>query len=93
MEIFKQDQYNPVSVDKQTLIYFAITSGLLDDVPVEKVGEFEQGLYKYADTSGDKIMKEITAKKELSEKLEQRMKKLIEDYKSALDYLIKEEKD
>lgn len=92
-EIFKQDQHQPISVDKQTLIYFAITLGFLDDVPVEKVGEFESGLYKYADTSGDKVMKEIIKKKELDKQLEKKMASLINDYKATLDYLIKEEKE
>jgi len=93
MEIFKQDQYQPVSVDKQVLVYFAVTSGLLDDVPVEKMSEFEQDLFKYADMSGDKIIKEIVKKGELDERMEKNMEKLIKDYKSTLGYLIKKESE
>jgi len=88
-EIFKQGQYSPVPVANQILAFFALINGLVDDVPVEKISDFEAGLYKYAASSGAKILKEITDKKELSEKLEGEMKSLINDYKSSLDYLIK----
>lgn len=88
-EIFKQGQYSPVPVANQILVFFALTNGLTDDVPIEKISEFEAGLYKYAATSGAKILKEIVDKKDLSEKLEGEMKELISDYKNNLDYLIK----
>lgn len=86
-EIFKQGQYAPVPVAKQVLIFFAVASGLLDNVPVEKVSEFEAGLYKYAETAGDKLLKEIVEKKELNDKLEGEMKELINNYKATVDYL------
>src|SRR3989339_302372 len=59
MEIFKQGQYAPLAVEKQVVIFYAVTNGLLDNVPVEKMGEFENGLYQYIDTKGEKLMNEI----------------------------------
>jgi len=88
-EIFKQGQYSPVSVANQILVFFALINGLVDDVPVAKISDFEAGLYEYAAMSGAKILKEITEKKDLSEKLEGEMRRLIEDYKGTLEYLIK----
>ncbi|MCK5212183.1 F0F1 ATP synthase subunit alpha [Candidatus Parcubacteria bacterium] len=90
-EIFKQGQYEPVPVEKQVMIFYAVTNGFIDDVPEDKVGEFEAGLFKYADTSGESLMREIAEKKDLDEKIEEKLKKLINDYKDTLDYLIKEE--
>jgi F-type H+-transporting ATPase subunit alpha len=90
MEIFKQDQYQPLSVANQVLIFFAVINGMLDNVPVDKIYEFEQGLYKYADNAGADTVKEIVVKGELDEKLEKKIERLINDYKSTLDYLIKE---
>jgi len=87
-EIFKQDQYQPLSVAKQVLIYYTLINGLMDTVPVEKVQEFEAGLYKYADLN-DGVLTAITTKKELDEEIETNIKKLVEDYKATLDYLIK----
>jgi F-type H+-transporting ATPase subunit alpha len=88
-EIFKQGQFSPVPVANQVLIFFALINGLADNVPVEKIAEFEAGLYKYAATSGAKVLKEITEKKELNEKLEGEMKQLVEDYKETVEYVVK----
>jgi F-type H+-transporting ATPase subunit alpha len=89
-EIFKQDQYQPLSVAKQVLAYYALLNGFMDDVPVEKIREFEAGLYKYADLN-DEVLKLITEKKELSEEIIEKIKSLLLDYKGTLDYLIKKE--
>ncbi|MDP2708591.1 MAG: F0F1 ATP synthase subunit alpha [bacterium] len=88
-EIFKQGQYSPVPVANQVLIFYALINGLADDVPVEKIAEFENGLYKYAAVSGAAIIKEINEKQDLDEKLESKMKELIGDYKNGLEYLLK----
>ncbi|MFA5130911.1 MAG: F0F1 ATP synthase subunit alpha [Patescibacteria group bacterium] len=87
-EIFKQDQYQPLPVEKQVLAYYALINGFMDNVPVEMMREFEAGLYKYADLN-DESLKAIAEKKELDETIETQMKKLLEDYKSTVDYLIK----
>ena len=87
-EIFKQDQYQPLAVAKQVLIYYALINGLLDDVPVDRVREFEAGLYEYADRN-DQALKLIDERKELDEEIENELKKLLGDYKETLDYLIK----
>jgi len=87
-EIFKQDQYLPVPVAKQVLIYYSLINGFIDDVPVEKVREFEIGLMKYADLN-HKALTMIEDQKELTEEVEVEIKKVVEDYKATLDYLIK----
>jgi len=87
-EIFKQDQYQPLSVAKQVLAYYSLINGFMDNVPVEKVREFEDGLYKYADLN-DKALQSITEKKEIDAETEEQIKTLIEDYKATVDYLIK----
>lgn len=91
MEIFKQDQYSPSPVANQVAIFFALTAGLLDTVPVEKIGEFEKGFSAYARNNGQKLLDEIAAKGELSEEMEKKLGTLVADFKSTLDYLIKKE--
>ena len=86
-EIFKQDQYKPISVDKQVLIFFALLHGLLDNIPVEKINEFEQGLFQYYDTAGEKIRNYILEIGDLDQEIEAAMTKLINDYKDGLNYL------
>ncbi len=85
-EVFKQDQYQPLSVDKQVLIYFALINGYVDNVPVEKVREFEAGLYKYSDTSSE-LAKLINEKKDIDDEVDAQMRKVIENFKETLDYL------
>jgi F-type H+-transporting ATPase subunit alpha len=87
-EIFKQDQYQPLSMAKQVLTYYALVNNLMDDVPVEKVREFEAGLYKQADLN-DGVLQLIEERKALDDEIEDKLKQLIGDYKATLDYLIK----
>lgn len=84
MEIFKQDQYATVPVANQVLVFYALINGFMDDVAVEKMGEFEKGLCEYAETSGAGVLKEIVEKKDFDEKLEEKMRGVIGDYKSTL---------
>ncbi len=91
LEIFKQDQYVPISVANQVLIFYAVTSGLLDNIPVDKIDKFEEELFRYATNSGQDILDEIVKKGELNKDLTKKVEVLINDFKSTLDYLIKEE--
>jgi len=80
-EILKQGQYQPLPFSKQILIIFAGTQGLLDDMPVEQLREFEQGLYSSVDTSGASILQAIEEKKVLDDDLKAAMTKAIKEYK------------
>lgn len=92
IEIFKQDQFEPVAVEKQVIIFFAVSNSLLDSIPVERISEFEKGLYAYADTSGTDILKEIREKGALTDDLNKKIISMVNDYKNTVDYIIKEEK-
>ncbi|MCF7860002.1 F0F1 ATP synthase subunit alpha [Patescibacteria group bacterium] len=87
-EILKQDQYQPLSVDKQVIIYYALINKYIDDVPVEKVREFEANLYKYLDVNNE-ASKAILEKKELDADVEEKIKTALSNYKETLDYLVK----
>jgi F-type H+-transporting ATPase subunit alpha len=87
-EIFKQDQYQPLAVTKQVVIYYSLIKGLLNDVPVNRIREFEAGLYKYADLH-DEALKLIAEKKDLDPEIEDKIKQLVNDYKGTIDYLLK----
>jgi len=65
-----------------------IRNNEMDDIPVERIREFETGLYKYADLH-DEVLKAIDIKKDLDEEIEALMKILISDYKITVDYLDK----
>ncbi len=68
-EILKQGQYQPLPFSKQILIIYAGTQGLLDDMPIDQLGEFEKGLYNYVETSNPGVLKTIEDKKILDDDL------------------------
>jgi F-type H+-transporting ATPase subunit alpha len=93
MEILKQDQYCPVDVSHQIAIYYSLINGLMDNVPVEKVSEFEQGLYQYLNDMNKDVLDKIKEIGKLEEDSEKSLVKTINDYKDTLEYLMPEEKD
>src|SRR6185295_12282104 len=64
VEVLKQAQYTPLTVEKQILAIYAGTQGHLDDVPVDAIPAFEQALYQYAEVRGGAVLAEIREKKE-----------------------------
>src|SRR5271157_2189035 len=59
IEILKQPQYKPVPVEKQVVIIYAGTNGMLDDLAVEQIRPFEAELNNFLDTSQQGLLKEI----------------------------------
>ena len=89
IEVLKQDQYAPISVEKQVIIFYAVSNGLLDSVPVEKVTLFEVGLYEYIENSMPGLLTDIVSKGALNDELNASITEVVENYKSALDYVEK----
>uniref|UniRef100_UPI004072FDC4 ATPase Hybrid F1 with the ancestral core domains Chain A n=1 Tax=Bacillus sp. (strain PS3) TaxID=2334 RepID=UPI004072FDC4 len=82
-EILKQPQYSPMPVEKQVVIIYAGTNGYLDDIPVEKVKEFEDGFLEYIESKHPDILEEIREKKALDDELEEKLKKAIKEFKAT----------
>jgi F-type H+-transporting ATPase subunit alpha len=81
VEILKQGQYKPLPVEKQILIIFAGTNAYLDDIPQEKVREFEEGLFRFADNSRPQVLQQIREKKALDDALRADVTALIKEFK------------
>ncbi len=82
-EILKQPQFSPLPTSKQVMIIFAGTNGFLDDLKVEQIHDFEQGLYPYLDSAHSDLLKDIVTKKALDDDLKQRMKDALKEYKET----------
>jgi len=80
-EVLKQDQYQPLSVEKQVLSIFVATSGLLDSVPVNEVRRFEKEMLQYVETSAPSILKTIADKKALDDAIRAEIKKAVGEFK------------
>ncbi|WP_437548383.1 F0F1 ATP synthase subunit alpha [Sorangium sp. So ce367] len=80
-EILKQGQYVPLAVEKQILIIYAGTQGLLDSLPVSSLSRFEEELYKFIEAKHPQIFTDIREKKVLDDDLKSRMTKAIDTFK------------
>jgi F-type H+-transporting ATPase subunit alpha len=89
VELLKQGQYQPLSVERQVAIIYAGTNGYLDDLPTTSIRPFEQGFYEYLDKEFADLMHELRAKYELTDASEAKLKKAIEAYKAVFVKTIK----
>tara|TARA_S200000501_G_scaffold378718_1_gene443037 strand:+ start:13118 stop:14644 length:1527 start_codon:yes stop_codon:yes gene_type:complete len=83
VEILKQNQYVPMNIDKQVAIIYAGSKGYLDDLEIERVLEFESGLFEYLDANASSALSSITTDGLISEETEKLLDKAINDYKQA----------
>jgi F-type H+-transporting ATPase subunit alpha len=81
IEILKQPQYKPVPVEKQVVIIYAGTNGMLDDLAVEHIRPFETELNRFLDTSQSALLKEIQEKKALDDQLKTKLNTVIKECK------------
>ncbi len=80
-EILKQDQYAPLSVEKQVLSIYVATSGQMDSVPVSEVRRFEGELLQFVETNHGSILKSIREKKALDDGIRAEIKKAVNAFK------------
>lgn len=81
-EVLKQGQYQPMSVAHQVAIIYAVTNGYLNDVPVEKVKDFENKFHQFIETQGKYLLKEI-GDGNWSDTTPDVLKKAIEEFKQG----------
>jgi F-type H+-transporting ATPase subunit alpha len=79
-EILKQGQYSPMSVERQVVIIFAGTQGHLDKYPVDKLGEFEQGLSGFIDKKYPEIFKDIVTSGKLDDALKAKIVQALKEF-------------
>lgn len=82
-EILKQPQYEPVSLDKQVVTIYAGTNGYADEVPLDRMREWEEALNRYMDTSHLEIGKAILDEGRLTDETEEKLKAALESFKST----------
>jgi len=80
-EILKQDQYLPLSVEKQVLILYVATSGSLDGVPVSEARRFERELLEFVEANHGSLLKTIKEKKALDDSIRSEIKKAVDAFK------------
>lgn len=81
VEILKQDQYNPMSVEKQIIILYAAVNNYLADVKVSEIKKFEKEFLEYVDTHHRNLGKEILKEKQLTDSIKEELNNAIEEFK------------
>ena len=81
-EVLKQPQYQPLAVEKQIVIIYAVTRKYLLDVPVERIAEFEKGLYEFVETKYPEIYKAIRETGEINSETDVLIQKAITEFKN-----------
>jgi F-type H+-transporting ATPase subunit alpha len=89
VEILKQPQYQPLSMEKQVTLLYAGTKGFLDNYPLDVLGKYEAGLYPFIEDKYPQIFKELDEKKEISDSLDKTMSDALNAYHEEFKDTIK----
>jgi F-type H+-transporting ATPase subunit alpha len=81
VELLKQPEHEPIPFENQVIAIFAGISGLIDDVPIDDVREFESGLIAYVQATASELVKELREKKAMDDAFKEKLTKVIQEYK------------
>jgi F-type H+/Na+-transporting ATPase subunit alpha len=80
VEVLKQPQYQPLGVEKQVIVIYAANSGFLDEVPVERVREYEEELLKFLDNRKSQLLAALAEKKELTDEIKGELNTALKEF-------------
>ncbi len=83
VELLKQNQYVPMTMEDQVIVLFAGTQGYLDDIPVEAIKKFEEEFVKYIRGSKDELRTELAEKKAIDDDMKAKLVQAIEEFKKG----------
>ncbi len=82
-EVLKQAQYAPLSLEQEVVILFAVNSGSMEDVPLDRTADFEVGLLRHVSGSHPDILESIAETKDITDETEAKLNQVISNYKST----------
>ena len=85
-EVLKQLQYQPMSLEKQVAIMYAVINGYLDEVPVDRIKDFEEAFHRYMDGAHADLLRSILEKRELDGELTEALVSAIEEFRRTVPY-------
>jgi F-type H+-transporting ATPase subunit alpha len=83
VELFKQKQYNPIPVEEQVAVMWAMQNGYIDPVPVDRVKEYQVKLQDWLQTRKASLLQNIREKKELDKDIEAQLKTALDEFNSV----------
>ena len=85
VELLNQGQYQPMPVEHQVAAIFAVTNGYLDQIPVNRVKNWEVGFHRYLDEKAADLLSNLVQEKELTDELRAGLVGAIEDYQKEFE--------
>jgi len=86
LEILKQPQYEPLPESLEYVSIWTITNGLVDDIPVNQIQNFEKGLHEYIGRNHKKLIDSLSTGNKPSDDLLKQLEKAVLDYKKAFKF-------
>jgi len=83
VELFKQSQYKPIPVEFQAIILWAMQNGLLDDVAVEKVKDFQNKITDFFSTRKPALLEKVRTEKAINDALAAELKAAVTEFKQS----------
>jgi F-type H+/Na+-transporting ATPase subunit alpha len=81
VEVLKQGQYEPMPVEQQVMVIYAVTNGFIDDVEVNAIRAWEKGFHEFMAAQYPQVGERIRTEKVLSKETEADFKRAIDEYK------------
>jgi F-type H+-transporting ATPase subunit alpha len=85
VEIFKQPQYNPIPVEIQAAILWSVQNNFVDDVPVDKIKEYQEKLTEFLTNRKADLLKKIRTERAISDPLAAELKTALTEFKQTFD--------
>ena len=82
-EVLKQVQYRPLSLENEVIVLFALNSGLMEDIPLDRCADFEDQLMRYVASSHPDIVQIIAESRDLTEDVEGRLTSAVNEFKAT----------
>jgi F-type H+-transporting ATPase subunit alpha len=89
VEILKQPQYQPLSMEKQVTVLYAGTRGFLDQFPAENVAKYEAGLYTFIEERYPQVFSQLKEKQAIDDELDKLMTEALNAYNEEFKDTIK----
>ena len=83
VELFKQGQYSPLPVEEQVTVLWAMKNGYMDDVPVDRIKEFQRKLQEFLTTRKADVLQTLRDKKAVDKDTEPAIKSAVEEFKQT----------
>jgi F-type H+-transporting ATPase subunit alpha len=86
VEVLKQPESSPMSLDEQVTVLYTVINGYLDDIPVDKISMVESNFHRFMNANHPEIGKEIVDTGDLSSSVEESLKQAIQEFRQGLSY-------